>query len=489
MDIIPEISAGTQAILRSGYGVLILCTILWTLAPGRWFFRGARWGGYGDDRNLQVALLQNPFSRLLITGLWSASAIGLIVGKQTVLCGLINLVICWFYFVHCRWNSLLRGMGAPGFFCYWLGAVTFLLELGRHMDPTGRILAVLVLVAQVDFALIQLCAGSYKSVCGYSANAGMQLGMANPFWGHHWRFYSKMRPDHPVFVFLNQVSYRVQIGAALLMLFPSTRLIGALIIAASFLGVMTQIRLGFLLPKVMISSLLFVQAGSAADEFINRWASAPVSIQETSWVLPQWASLAIAAFLTVYLVLLPLAKACQWYNLLKSASFPAPLQGFLEKWANAFGIIIWRVFSVDVINFFVRIYVGEKEYTTLGKPRWFNRFRYIMVAESIAMTSIFTTLKYHPADSDFFRDKLVRYARSIPCAEGETVRFAYHDIDYSGPEFRFRHTIDYIVDPHAGTVDVLQLEARPDAPTCSPVRPGARPGSYLPAEELAGSNS
>ena len=483
MSYLPEISAGTQALLRSGYGILIFCTILWTLFPGRWFFHGARWGGYGDDRDFAINLLQNPFSRLLLTGLWTAAAVGLITGTQTVLCALINLAVCWFYFVRCRWNSLLRGMGAPGFFCYWLGAVTLFLELGRYMDPSGRILAVVVLVAQVDFALIQLCAGSYKSVCGYSANEGMQLGLANPFWGHHWRFYKKMKPAHPLFVFLNQVSYRVQIGAALLMLFPATRLIGALAIAASFLFVMTQIRLGFLLPKVMISSLLFVQAGSAADKFLGDLFGAPHSVQQTSWVLPPWASLLITSFLLTYLVLLPLAKACQWYNLLKGRSFPAPLQSFLEKWANAFGIIIWRVFSVDVINFFVRIYSGDEEYTTLGKARWNNRFRYIMVAESIALTSIFTTLKSHPADSEFFTDKLVRYARTVPCGRGQTVRFAYHELDYSGRHFEFVHTVDYIVDPKSGTVEVVNLREHLEGPSASPVRPGARPGSYLPVLE------
>ena len=76
MSYLPEISAGTQALLRSGYGILIFCTILWTLFPGRWFFHGARWGGYGDDRDFAINLLQNPFSRLLLTGLWTAAAVG-----------------------------------------------------------------------------------------------------------------------------------------------------------------------------------------------------------------------------------------------------------------------------------------------------------------------------------------------------------------------------------------------------------------------------
>ena len=253
-------------------------------------------------------------------------------------------------------------------------------------------------------------------------------------------------------------------------------------IAAGFLFVMTQIRLGFLLPKVMLGALLFVPAGSVVDEWLGHFSTVEVCSQTASSEL---GSALMAGCLLLYLVLLPLAKFCQWYNFLEGKTLYRPLQTFLEAWCNNFGIIIWRVFSVDVINFFVRVYkVGadgeEEEYTTFG--RWDGpgtRGRYVQVAESIALTCIFTTLKYHPANSSLFVDKLVRYARTIPCPEGSKIRFAYYSIDHTRPHFEFLHHNDYLVDPVGGGVETL-CSAGGEVPDVSPVRESARTGSYLP---------
>lgn len=480
MDFFPNLSASTQVLFRMGYGLAMLATILWTFRPGIWFFRSERWGGYGD-RSPRAEFLQNPFAHALLTGLWIAANSCLVWGHNTVAFAALNLAICWYYFVFMRWHSLLRGMGAPGFFCYWMGAAVLILETGRHLDHTGIILIVGLLTLQWDYALIQLCAGSYKGVCGYSRNTGMQLGLANPMWGHHWRFYKKMDPAHPLFRFLNQVSFRVQIMAGLLMLIPSTRWLGAAAIALSFLFVMTQIRLGFLLPKVMLGALLFVPAGSTFD----RWLSQFVEVTPVSQSLPGLPLGAIAlmvGFLTTYLVLLPLAKMGQWYNFLKGKSLPGPWQSYLERWCNAFGIIIWRVFSVDVIDFFVRIYITdeegeETEYTCFGKVGGQTRGRYLQVAESIALVSIFTTLKYHPSDSDFFREKLLRYARTLPHG-GRGVRFAYTGLEHRGRQFEFVPMADFMVDLDAGTI-VRRGQTRQVCDE-SPVRASVQPGSYLP---------
>lgn len=478
-ELLPVLSPHAQATIRVGYGLLMLCTIAWTAYPGRWFFRSERWGGYGDS-SWSTEVLQNPFSHVLITGLWAASAGALVMGVDTVLFAAINLAICWYYFIFMRWRSLLRGMGAPGFFCYWLGLAVLILEVGRHLDPSGRILAVGVLALQVDFALIQLCAGSYKSVCGYARNTGMQLGMANPFWGHHWRLFKAVSPANPVFGFLNQSAFRVQILAGLLMLYPPTRPWGALAIGLSFLFVMTQIRLGFLLPKIMLSGLLFLPAGTAVDRWLAQWAPSPETSQRLAPLSGEVAAV-IAALLVVYMALLPLAKFSQWYNYLEGRRLWAPLQRFLEGWCNLFGIIIWRVFSVDVIDFFVRVYQVdadgyEEEYTSLGKANFRTRGRYIQVAESIALTSIFTALKYHPAD---FRDKLVRYARTVPCPEGGSLRFARYAIDTRNKRFEFVHQADFFVEPGSGEVRHQEHVPSPVL-VDSPVRAAHRPGSYLP---------
>ncbi|MGE0494545.1 MAG: hypothetical protein AB7S38_35375 [Vulcanimicrobiota bacterium] len=474
-DLLPVLSPTTQAVIRMAYGWLLVGTILWTALPGRWFYRSTRWGGYGD-RNTE--LLENPFAHTLLTGLWLVSAAMLIRGVDTVVFAAVNLGICWYYYVHTRWSSLLRGMGAPGFFCYWLAACVFCLEVGRYLDLNGWVLAATVLVFQVDYAVIQMCAGSYKSVCGYAGNAGMQLGLANPFWGRFWKLYRHTDPGHPIYRFLNQSAFRVQIAAGLLMLYPPTRWVGALAIALSFLFVMTQIRLAFLLPMVMTAGLLFVPAGSRFDLWLAQFVH-QTQVHQSLPILPAWLAAGLTGFLLMYLVLLGPAKFCQWYNFIEGRPLARPWQAFLERWASAFGIIIWRVFSVDVIDFFVRVYIVDQhgqrdEYT--GKVDARNLGRYLHVAESIALTSVFTAQKYHPR---LFEEKLVRYARTVPCPAGGRVLFAHYTIDYSGQKFEFVHRADYTVEPVSGSVEATGEGAT--KAEVSPVRPSVRPGTYLPA--------
>ena len=80
------------------------------------------------------------------------------------------------------------------------------------------------------------------------------------------------------------------------------------------------------------------------------------------------------------------------YNQLKHRSWPAPVQRALDAYANAFGLILWRVFTADVVNFFVRVWevgaTGRRQITNYSGRGW---SRFAQVAECIVITSVFTT--------------------------------------------------------------------------------------------------
>ena len=57
----------------------------------------------------------------------------------------------------------------------------------------------------------------------------------------------------------------------------------------------------------------------------------------------------ISAALWTYLALLPFAHAGLYYNFYARRRLAAPLQWILDRYTNLFGLIIWRVFSVDVV--------------------------------------------------------------------------------------------------------------------------------------------
>jgi hypothetical protein len=199
------------------------------------------------------------------------------------------------------------------------------------------------------------------------------------------------------------------------------------------------------------------------------------------------------AVLWTYVILLPFVRAGLFYNQLAHKALPRPIQAALDGYANLFGLIIWRVFSADIVNFFVRVWEQPRD----GKTRrlvsdyegltGLRRFR--QVAECIVITSVFTTLKYYPSNRALFVERLVRYARTIPHGPGSTLVFEWIAVVKEAERFSFVPAAEYAVDVAAATVtdhviaDRVSVSA---AVASSPVHEGARPGSYAPLRRAAG---
>src|SRR6202011_1908591 len=87
--------------------------------------------------------------------------------------------------------------------------------------------------------------------------------------------------------------------------------------------------------------------------------------------------------------------------------------------------------------------------------------RYNHVAESITVTSLFTTLKYYPSNSELFRERLLRYARTVK-APGDVLVFEYFSVTKKADRFEFPPVAEYRIDP-----DRLSIETRAIDPTIS----------------------
>jgi hypothetical protein len=480
--IAPPIAPEALEFLRILYGVLLLLTLAQALPQARRFFLSERFGGYADSSLWSLAL-HNPPALVAVFLLWLLAAIGLITGTQVVLSALINLLFCRYYFISMRWKSILRGMGAPGFLSYWVGALVFFLELGARMDPSGRILEAASAVFRIDLGVIMICAGTYKAVAGYPQNQGMELGMINPFWGYWGRFFRVLPPSHWLFRTLNHLAYGTEIVAGVLMLFPPTQILGAFLIFASFAWIATQIRLGLLCEMVMVACLLYIPRGSFVAGLLPG-----VAPPAQEGLLAAWGVSLLATLMWIYAVLLPFAKFGQWWNFLARTRLPGFLQPLLEKYTNFFGIIIWRVFSVDVTNFYIRILIEDPEgkRSTYSRPGRFDpavNFRYTHVGEFICVTSLFTTLKYYPSNDGLFQLRLSRYARTIPAPAGSRVVFEYVSMNKDEDRFGERLVAEYTFDPASGRVAERVLDSGFSARAASPVSPvheGVTPGSYAP---------
>jgi hypothetical protein len=482
--IYPQISPVTQAFFRVAYGVLLFGHLVLLLPHARRFFISERWKGYAQS-SWDVDVIQNPLVHPIVMVIWFGSSLALIFGRWPVLAALINLLWCRYFFVHMRWKGVLRGMGAPGYMTYWLGAAIFLLEYTLHYAPQVRPLALLVL--QIDFALIILSAGVYKITAGFPRNHGMELGLVNPEWGYWWRSYRNKSPNDFIIRMLNQLSWATEVTAAVLMLIPPTRFLGAALIILSFAFIATHIRLALLCQMVMLCGALFFHPGSAGEQLAALFVSASAPALQTTTPLLAVVNQALMIGLWVYLLVLPFAYFGVYYNFFARKCFPAPFQRLLEVYTNFFGIIMWRVFTIDLINFFPNLYYQPRaggERTLISRYGWrAGSLRFSHVGESITLTSLFTTLKYYPSNYGLFTERLLRYARTVPCPADSTLIFEYIFINKSENHFEYITAAEYVVDLLAETVSERVLNEQISVRAghaASPLHEGARPGSYAP---------
>jgi hypothetical protein len=482
-ELLPELSASTQVFFRTAYGVLMIATLVQALPEARRFFVTERWGGYTRSSR-STDFIQNPATMPLILAVWMASAAAIALGWATPWASLINLVLCRYFFIQMRWKSVLRGMGAPGFMAYWTGLAVFLLEYTQHLAPPLRSFALWVL--QIDLALVMLSAGIYKVTAGYPRNHGMELGLCNPMWGYWWRGYKQRSPNSLAFWAMNQQAWATEVAIAVLALLPATRELAGLLLIVSFTFILTQIRLGFLCEMVIICGFLYVPAGSLMDgwiAFVTGPIAAPLMAAGSAW---SGINTALGVLLWVYLLALPLAHAGLYYNFYRRSSLPGVMQQVLERYTNLFGVIIWRVFSVDLVNFFVRLWREPREggaRVTAGELGSWPRFNH--VGEMICLTSLFTTLKYYPNNVSLFHERILRYTRTLPRATGEVIVFEYVSVVRYPTHFDWVPVAEYRVDPEAGSVSERLLDptfSTRAAHAVSPLHEGAVPGSYAPAQ-------
>jgi hypothetical protein len=474
------LSADTQALLRIAYGVLLIGTLAHALPHVARFFLTERWGGYTESDTSTERLLNARVMPLLLST-WALAGVALVVGYAVVLAAAIALLIARYFFISLRWRGVLRGMGAPGFITYWLAAAVFLVETTSRYAPAARPFAIFAL--RLDFAAILFSAGIYKLTAGYARGEGMELGLVNPQWGRWWRGWKRLQPRHPLFLLLDQLAWSTEIAAAVFVLVPALRPLGALLIAGSFAFVGSQIRLGFLCPMLVLVSVIYVDAGTSADAMI---ASVMRLVTDPSHPVSTWPSLEtlLVTALVAYAAVLPLIHAGLFYNLYGGRALPGPLQTLLERVANFFGIIVWRVFSADLVDFFVEV-TRETDAHRDPVTRWNQhaprRFRH--VAEAITLTTLFTTLRYYPGNDQLLHERLLRYARTVPCPRGARLVFELVSIRKRADRFEFEPVAQWFVDPHANTVSGVKLRADVDPHDphrASRIHPTANPGTYAP---------
>jgi len=397
-------------------------------------------------------------------------------------------VIFRHFFIEQRWRSVRRGCGAPGFMSHWAALWIFFVELARLADGTGWLVGQIFGALRMDFAIIMLCAGSYKVAVGFWRGNGMEFGRVNPIWGYHWKYFSGKNPEGLYPRLMNMLASGGEILAGVLLLVPHpwAQLAGAALVSLSFFYVSLFIRLGRLAWLMVLLPAFYIP-----EVLTSAQVSSPL-LQ----IPPPWLWLAATPF-WLFMAMLPFLKFTQYYNLFGNRALPPPLQNLFAGISNFIPVIVWRVFTPDVINFFVRIarWDGTKRSVVVDETSIYSyhiwrapwlKLRFLHVCESIALVSVFTTLKYFPSKPELFEERLTRYAKSVVAdldSACDRLEFEYVAIQKAECCWEFRPVLRYLVDLQGERVtsEVLEPGFDPAKPALfSPVRESSRPGTFEP---------
>ena len=362
-----------------------------------------------------------------------------------------------------------------------------MVSLAQLIDGTGWLVGQIFFAIRLDFAIIMLCAGAYKIAVGYLRGNGMEFGQVNPIWGYHWKYFSKKNSGgfYPSLMNVLAASTEILSGILLLVPDPRSQITGAILVSLSFLYVSFSIRLGrlawlmALLPAVFLPGVL---VGAKRD-------SAILGQLPHEWLV------VLAIPLWSYMALLPIIKTTQYFNLFANRSLPSLVQSVITKIADAVPVIMWRVFTPDVTNFFVRIYksengerkllVGETNiYEYRNWKDFWIKMRFLHVVESIALVSVFNTLKYFPSKTELFEERLIRYAKSIAASFKSPIQkmeFEYVLVKKMTKNFLFKPVMNIVVNLREEQIvkEVIDPEFDlSDTALFSPIRECASAGTY-----------
>ena len=435
-----------------------------------------------------------------VVPLWAAAALALVLGVYPLIAALALWLLFRHYYIANRWKNPFRGGGAPGFMSHWVAMYLVCFELARALDPSGRLTASVRLMSNVDLGVILLCSGTYKALSGYLRGEGMEYGLANPFWGYWFRWFQRQRPSHVLFRLQDAWVPIAQMGTGTCLLLgasstflPELRSVGAVMCILSFGYLLPTVRLGRLAVLMMIPPLWFLpELGVALPEPLARAVPAIAA--------PAAVISALQAATIAFIAVLPVIKVMQYLNLFAKIELPGPLQRGLTWFANRVPIIMWRVFTPDVTNFFVRIYridraSGERTpivhedttYSYRDRAHWRRSLRFLHVTESIAFTTVFTTLKYFRSQRELFEGRLRAYAATLG-EDGALLELEYVAILKGERAFEFLPVTRFRLDLATGELSETRLvpDFEYDAPAKhSHIKETAGYGTYAPRDPAA----
>jgi len=328
----------------------------------------------------------------------------------------------------------------------FVNLTSLVLQLVAEFQPSN--LDLVISLIGFEIGTIFVVSGFYKCSAGYLHGRGINVGLNNPMWAYRFTYWQSWTPVKTRTRYINYMSILGEIVGGLLLMSVKFQFAGALIIAMMFVGVMLMVRLASLCPAI-----IFVTLGTQMILPGNEKSFEDV-------INPRYfSSIAVAIQFVLFLVYVGISV-----NFYIKKSLPKVLQVPTNIIVTFFGISLWRVFTSDMTSIRIRIFDVDSQGNRRELSNWDLRDnrRFNFVGEAIAVTSIFTLLKYQ-SSQEAFKNRLISYANTFPAT---LLEFEYHYVATSKDEVSTRHVRTYIVDSTLPKVTEVKVDPKfdPSAP-------------------------
>jgi len=353
----------------------------------------------------------NRTTASLLFLIWLCSALSLIFHTNSLLGCLLLTVIFRFYYLESRTTNLFRGGGAVGIMPAAIVSYLTLTELFQfaNLDWINAQFILFLMVFHIGIIMFDSALNKMKS--GFFVNQGFQFALYNPFWTY-WSKNKDLRKIPPsCWKIINFILPISQCLIAMLVISPPYQWLGVCLLTAGFACLTFVVRLGTL--TILISSLVIL--------YVNHYSVSFVTVHAFE-LIEKINPFVLATGLT-YLITLVLGQLLVWCNFYLNFFLWKPLQVVCNVINSHLPILIWRVFTPDVVNLYCLIYevednggrrlLNKSNFTTDLGNNLFHKLRFLNVAASCLLSSIFNSIKYNRNNHTRAIEKIKQYCKTL----------------------------------------------------------------------------
>ncbi len=380
-----------------------------------WFYRD-----FGKPYQPNSLINTKLKSKILII-VWFLSSINLILPGHAFFGSFCLSIIFRYYYIYSRPHNLFRGGGAVGMYPTFISNAICLIELGIILGFSNNYIASVLLIMSIHLGITIFDAGLYKVLNGYYKNEGIEYALNNHLWTYWSSIIKKINLPNYIWLIPNFFISFAQLFIGILLINPFTVNIGLNFLSFGFIFLGIFLKLGTL-PFLVGSYQLLVKDFTFLDylniNFDNYYTTSIIFKFKNIIFLESFFILIFYLLLLIYI----LVQFLLYFNFYKKIRFSKFFQNIIDFISLYSPVIIWRVFSPDVVNLVVNIYelngnnklrINNASFYNGRAKGFFNKFRYFHVAESCVLSSIFNSVKYDDNNLKEAKLKLLRYNDTV----------------------------------------------------------------------------